>query len=429
MQLQYWAATDVGKQRESNEDNFLIDKKLNLFVVADGMGGHAAGEVASNLAVHEVRDGVQSNSDIIERFQSGDPSVQRHELLAVLEHAVQTACASVYKRAQADSEKRGMGTTCSLLLVAGERAFIAHVGDTRIYLSRQGGVHQLTEDHSLVNELVKRGKVKREEIDNTPYAKYKNAVTRAVGVYESVEVDTFDLDVLPGDSFLLCSDGLSAYLKDEELPKLLAAPDINQIPSRLVTLANDGGGHDNITAVVVRAASALAEGEDARSEELSLKLEVLKRMPLFKHLTYKELVRIMNLTEVREYSPGERIIAEGSPGHEMFVILSGTARLHKDEATITTLKRGDHFGEMALVDRSPRSASVTAEELPVRLLAIRRTDFYELIRKEPQISVKLLWSFVQVLNQRLRKTTADLSGVRRAEAEAEDLSDEVLFED
>jgi len=180
---------------------------------------------------------------------------------------------------------------------------------------------------------------------------------------------------------------------------------------------------------VVRAASALAEGEDARSEELSLKLEVLKRMPLFKHLTYKELVRIMNLTEVREYSPGERIIAEGSPGHEMFVILSGTARLHKDEATITTLKRGDHFGEMALVDRSPRSASVTAEELPVRLLAIRRTDFYELIRKEPQISVKLLWSFVQVLNQRLRKTTADLSGVRRAEAEAEDLSDEVLFED
>jgi len=435
MQLQYWAATDVGKERDHNEDNFLIDKKLSLFVVADGMGGHAAGEVASNLAVHEVRDAVQANADLIERFQQNDPGVQRHELLAILEHAVQTACASVYKRAQADSDKRGMGTTCSLLLIAGNRGFIAHVGDSRIYLARQTNVHQLTEDHSLVNELVKRGKVKRDEIDATPYAKYKNAVTRAVGVYESVEVDTFDLDVLPGDSFLLCSDGLSHYLKEAELPGLLGAPDINNIPPRLVDLANAGGGHDNITAVVVRTAAHAAEGADARTEELSLKLEVLKMMPLFKHLSYKELVRIMNLTEVREYAPGERIISEGAPGHEMFVILSGSARLHKDEATITTLTRGAHFGEMALVDRSPRSASVTAEAEAgggpggVRLLAIRRTDFYELIRKEPQISVKLLWSFVQVLNQRLRKTTEDLSGVRRAEAEAEDMSDEVLFED
>src|SRR5690349_4905610 len=201
MELKYWAATDVGKERDHNEDNFLIDKKLNLFVVADGMGGHAAGEVASNLAVHEVRDAVQANADIVERFDQGDSTVQRHELLAVLEHAVQSACASVYRRAQADAEKRGMGTTCSVLLMAGNRAFIAHVGDTRIYLSRQAGIHQLTEDHSLVNELVKRGKFKREEVDSTPYAKYKNAVTRAVGVYESVEVDTFDLDVLPGDAF------------------------------------------------------------------------------------------------------------------------------------------------------------------------------------------------------------------------------------
>ena len=112
MELKYWAATDVGRQRDHNEDNFLIDKKLRLFVVADGMGGHAAGEVASSLAVHEVRDVLSQNADLIERFDSGDPSVQGVDLLQILEHAVQQACGAIFKRAQVEQEKRGMGTTC-----------------------------------------------------------------------------------------------------------------------------------------------------------------------------------------------------------------------------------------------------------------------------------------------------------------------------
>src|SRR5262245_56332268 len=150
-------------------------------------------------------------------------------------------------------------------------------------------------------------------------------------------------------------------------------------------------------------------------------------MPLFKYLTYTELVRVMNMTESREFNEGDRIIKEGEPGEDMFVILQGKVRLHKGEATITTLGKGAHFGEMALVDRGPRSASATAVE-KARLLAIRRRDFYEIIKKEPGLSVKLLWSFVQVLAERLRKTTADLSGAK-LEAAAEDLSDEVLFDD
>src|SRR5687767_8388226 len=252
MELKYWAATDVGRQREHNEDNFLIDKKLRLFVVADGMGGHAAGEVASSIAVHEVRDVLSQNRDLVEKFDSADPTVQAVDLLQILEHAVQQACGAIFKRAQVEQEKRGMGTTCSILLVAGPpglaRGFIAHVGDSRIYLVRQGQTHQLTEDHSLMNELIRRGKVKAEDIDNSPYKQYKNAVTRAVGVYESVEVETFDLDVLPGDNFLLCTDGMYAYLKDDELPALIAAENVNDVPKELIDKANAGGGHDNITA-------------------------------------------------------------------------------------------------------------------------------------------------------------------------------------
>jgi len=430
MELKYWAATDVGRQREHNEDNFLIDKKLRLFVVADGMGGHAAGEVASSIAVHEVRDVLSQNRDLVERFDGGDPSVQAVDVLQILEHAVQQACGVIFKRGQSEQEKRGMGTTCSILLVAGppgaSRGFIAHVGDSRIYLVRQRQTHQLTEDHSLMNELVRRGKVKAEDIENSPYKQYKNAVTRAVGVYESVEVETFDLDVLPGDNFLLCSDGLYAYLKDEELPDLLGVDNINEVPNELIDLANRGGGHDNITAVVVRVPEA-DEASDVRAEELALKLEVLKGMPLFRYLSYTELVRVMNIAESKWYEAGETLITEGEPGDTMFVILSGKIRLVKNGADITQLGKGAHFGEMALVDRSPRSASAVADDTS-RLLLIHRNDFYEIIKKEPSLSVKLLWSFVQVLAERLRKTTADLSGARLAER-AEDMSDEVLFDE
>lgn len=431
MELKYWAATDSGRQRDHNEDNFLIDKRLQLFIVADGMGGHAAGEVASSIAVHEVRDTLYQNRDLIERFEQGDPTVQGVEILQVLEHSVQQACGAINKRAQAEPEKRGMGTTCSALLVAGPagkgRGFIAHVGDSRIFLVRQKQTHQLTEDHSLMNELVRRGKLKKEDIDNSPYKQYKNAVTRAVGVYESVEVDTFDFDVLPGDNFLLCTDGLYVYFNDEELAESLSADNINEIPKILIDKSNEGGGHDNITAVCVRVPDSAVTEIDARSEELALKLEVLKGMPLFRYLTYKELVRVMNITESRDFAPGDRIFKDGDAGDDMFVLLRGKVRLHKGDATIAGLGKGAHFGEMALVDKSPRSLSATAEDRS-RLLAIRRKEFYEIIKKEPALSVKLLWSFVQVLAERLRKTTADLSGAKLAEV-AEDLSEEVLFDE
>jgi CRP-like cAMP-binding protein len=320
-----------------------------------------------------------------------------------------------------------MGTTTSALLIAGDRGFIAHVGDSRIYLLRGGQVHMLTEDHSLVNELVRRGKLKREEIDGSPYAKYKNAVTRAVGAYENVEADTLDFEVLPGDHFLLCSDGLHHYLKDSDVPEILTADDIADAPKTLVALANAGGGHDNITAVVVRVEAGEAKDQSARASDLANRIEVLRRMPLFRHLTYKEIMRLLNVTVVRDYQAGERLLAEGTDGEELFIILSGRVRLHKGEAFITFLQRGAHLGEMALVDRSPRSASATAEEVS-RALVLRRRDFYEIIRKEPVLATKLLWSFVQVLTERLRKTTAELSGAR-LEAQAVDLSEDVLFEE
>lgn len=431
MELTFAAATDVGRQRNHNEDNFLIDKKLRLFIVADGMGGHAAGEVASSLAVHEIRDAIYDNRDLIERFKRGDDQVQAVELLQMLEHAIQAACSTVHNRAQAETEKRGMGTTASVLLIAGApgkpRGFIAHVGDSRIYLARQRQCHQLTEDHSLMNELVRRGKVKRDEIDNSPYKQFKNAVTRAIGVYPSVEVDTFDFDILPGDRFLLCSDGMHAYLDEDGLPVVLSKGDVKDVPKRLIDVANEGGGHDNITTVVIRVGEEVEDEEiGERAEEVALKLEVLKSMQMFRYLSYKELVRVMNITETVELEEGQTVFSEGDPGESMYVVLSGSVRVLKGDVEVAELGKGQHFGEMSLVDRSVRSLTATASE-PSRLLEVRRKEFYAIIKKEPPLATKLLWSFVQVLAVRLRKTTADLSDA--LQGGAADSTAENLFQD
>jgi serine/threonine protein phosphatase PrpC/CRP-like cAMP-binding protein len=420
MELTFAAATDVGRQREHNEDNFLIDKKLRLFIVADGMGGHAAGEVASSITVHEIRDAVHRNRDVLERFRNDEAGADAVEILQIIEHAIQSACSTVHNRAQAEAGKRGMGTTASVLLIAGPathlRGFIAHVGDSRIYLARQGQCHQLTEDHSLINELIRRGKVKRNELDSSPYKQFKNAVTRAVGIYPSVEVDTFDFDILPGDRLLLCSDGLHTYLDELALPNLLSDGDVKDVPKVLIDMANGSGGHDNITGVVIRVGDSQGQEVGQRAKELSLKLEVLKSMRMFRYLSYKELVRVMNITETQGYRAGDSIFREGEPGECMYVVLSGAVRMSKGEVPVAVMRRGQHFGEMSLVDRSVRSLTAMAEE-DSRLIAIPRRSFYSIVKKEPPLAVKILWSFVQVLGSRLRKTTADLSDALHHQSE------------
>ncbi len=432
MELTFAAATDVGRQRTHNEDNFLIDKKLRLFLVADGMGGHAAGEVASSIAVHEIRDAVYGNRDLIERYRADGAGVQALEILQMLEHAVQAACSTVFNRAQSEQEKRGMGTTASVLLIAGApdhlRGFIAHVGDSRIYLARQQQCHQLTEDHSLMNELVRRGKLKRDQVESSPYKQFKNAVTRAVGVYASVEVDTFDFDILPGDRFLLSTDGLYAYLDEETLPGLLGDGDVKEVPRKLIDAANEGGGHDNITGVVIRVGDGTSTSTQPKLGEASLKLDALKAMQMFRYLSYRELVRVANSTTVAEHGESEQVFAEGDPGDSMYVVMSGEVKLSKAGVSVATLTKGQHFGEMALIDRSTRSLTATAAE-PTMLVVIKRKDFYEIIKKEPELATKLLWSFVQVLGARLRKTTSDLSDALHGDKHGVDTTAENLFQD
>ncbi len=418
--IRFAASTDVGRLRDHNEDNYLVDKKLCLFVVADGMGGHAAGEVASALAVRIIHEELRKERETIEAAGAQSRGGSR-AILGLLEQAVQRACAKIHEEARADATKRGMGTTLSALLFAGAHGFIAHVGDSRIYLLRDGRIQQVTEDHTVFNELIKRGKLTREQIEKVAQ---KNAITRAVGVYERVEVDTLTIEVLPGDQFLLASDGLHGYIAHQaELEPYFDEVDPQVATQGLVELANRKGGKDNITAVLVR----LGEGDakdSVRARRLALKRELLLKMPLFARLNERELLRVMQVAEVIGYKAGEQVVREGDRGDELFIVLSGLVRIQKGETVLLEIGPGDHFGEMALIRAAPRSATATAVE-PSELIAIRRADFFEILRKEHELAVKLLWQFLGVLADRLEATSRDLSSARQ-ELAAEDISDAIF---
>lgn len=422
--IRFFAATDVGCVREHNEDNFLVDKKLSLFVVADGMGGHAAGEVASAVAVRTIHEEIKRERDLLSDFVSGARGASRvttKDVLALMEHAVQRACSRIHEEAQNDAQKRGMGTTLSALLVLGTRGFIAHVGDSRIYLSRGGVVQQITEDHTVFNELIKRGKLTKEQVEKIAH---RNAITRAVGVYERVDVDTLMLELLPGDDFLLASDGLTGYLEgiDELAPWF--RQDGDAAAKGLIDLAKGRGGKDNITVILVRLGGDLAD--DERAKRLALKREVLARMPLFARLGDRELLRVMQSVEVRNYEDEQLVIREGDKGDELFIVLSGRVAVSRGGEVLTRLGAGEHFGEMALIRAVPRSATVKAEG-NAELIAIRRTDFFEILRTEHEIAVKMLWQFLGVLADRLDATSSELRHAKQ-ELHAEEIADDVAIE-
>jgi serine/threonine protein phosphatase PrpC len=404
--------TDVGQKRDHNEDALLLDQSLGLYVVCDGMGGHAAGEVASAHAVKTVQRVLQENAAVLEEARKDKPEA-RERLVTVVEGAVNAACSEIFTMATADNGKAGMGTTLVMMLVVGGKGLMAHVGDSRLYMVRAGQIHQLSEDHSYTSEMVKRGKMTREQARTSPYA---NVITRAVGIQKNVQVDTLLFDIIPGDTFLLCSDGLHGYYDDpNDLADALSQADADKIPDSLIVTANTRGGKDNITALVMRAVADEGDKslEDERATEINLKLDTLKKIPLFRFLTYQELVKVLNITHIETFDAGAQIIKEGDGGEELYIVLAGRVVVSRQGQEIVELHPGVHFGEMALVDQSPRSATVTARD-PTRFLVVQRRSFYTLIRKEPVLAVKLLWSFVQVLSRRLRETNEALSGARSA---------------
>lgn len=248
------AMTDAGRRRTINEDAFHRDDRLGFYVVADGVGGHLKGEVASQEAVEQLRMWVESALHELERLarlaSSGDGEA-RWEIRRLLENGVQSACYMVFGMAELDPDKRGMSTTVSAALVRGGFCYAAHVGDSRVYRVRAGHVLQITEDHTLINYKLKHGLLTPQQAEQ---ASGRNVITRAVGHKDYVQVDTADVDVRIGDRFCLCTDGLHGYLDhDGEVAELVGDGALDAGAEAAIALANQRGGKDNITVVLVEA--------------------------------------------------------------------------------------------------------------------------------------------------------------------------------
>ncbi len=251
MDVKSFFITDIGRVREKNEDSYLVCKELNLFAVADGMGGHEFGEIASRMAVETLKSSMMKyrRSSGIEKM--GALSSELDISIENLKKSIEEANKNIYEfsKSKARTEK-GMGTTIVVVYIVKENAIIAHVGDSRVYRIRNGEIIRLTKDHSFVEMQIERGLLTRAE---ARVSSFRNLITKALGVEEYVEVDIQSCLLKEDDVFLLCSDGLTDKLEDEEILNCICkyGKDFESGGKELIELANERGGHDNITVVIV----------------------------------------------------------------------------------------------------------------------------------------------------------------------------------
>ena len=278
MKLQAWSKSDPGRRRARNEDSFLLDLAHGLFAVADGMGGHQGGETASRLAVEALLREVVSGSEVAvpvaearrytEPMSAVDPNAFAEDMhrvtqpaavgfspkLALLRHAARHASREIHEASHDTESLRGMGTTLTAVLCedagpgVGLVAHVLHAGDSRLYRYRNNAVDQLTQDHTWIAEQLRLGAITEDEAAKS---RFRHVITKSIGFERFTEVDMASVPIDTGDVLLLCSDGMSNYVDNDELAKIMATHGPETLPGRLVDLANERGGDDNITVVVV----------------------------------------------------------------------------------------------------------------------------------------------------------------------------------
>lgn len=245
--VEAYGKTDVGRRREANEDSYLVHAHNDLYIVADGMGGHAGGQVASKLTVQGIAEAILRHLPEAERAAAHGP--EPLNIPRLMRQSVREACALVYDTAHRIPALLNMGSTAIAVLIYDRHAYIGHVGDSRTYLVRDGRIHQITEDHSLVQEQVSRGLMTPEQ---AKVSMVRNIITRSIGYEREVEVDVGAIPLRKDDLFILCSDGLTGHVEDDEILELASQYPVGKLPGQLIALANQRGGDDNTTVVAIR---------------------------------------------------------------------------------------------------------------------------------------------------------------------------------
>lgn len=388
--------SDTGRKREKNEDALLVSNETGLYMVCDGMGGHAGGDVASRTAVQVLEREMAVHRGVVERIMGGDlPHVQAVDLVI---KSVHRACREIHEASRKHSEYSGMGTTLTLLQILNDKALMAHVGDTRLYLMRGNSIHQLSQDHTMAMELVRKGAIDREQAAGSPYA---NVLSRAVGIQSSVEVDTLLFDIVPGDVFLLCTDGLTKYASGTEEIAPLMEGELESTPAKLVEYANGQGGRDNVTVVAVKVVAYERERETVveMDTEVNIKIGALSSSFLFRGLTMAQLAKVMEVCEIRDLQTAQTVVAEGEVNTCMYVVIDGRLELSRAGSVVGQLQAGDLVGETTLLHERPARSTLRATE-PTRLLSIDGQAIKSLVQRRPYLGILLL----EKLGKRLGRT-------------------------
>lgn len=390
--IRYSARTDVGKRRQHNEDAMLADPDVGLFVVADGVGGRAAGEVASALTVSTFKECSKELQAAVQAYAAKPEWSTRNQVLDQLNEVCQRASRRVFDEAEARGQK-GMTTTLVAALVGGGAVFLAHAGDSRAYLLRDGVMRQLTEDHSMVNELVRIGQMTPEEARKSSY---RHVITRAIGLYPTVQADLMSIEVLPGDRLLLGSDGLSDPVPKKNIQKIASEGDTEAVVNGLIEAALERGAPDNVTVLAVDP-EASPQYEAARA-----RAQVMEELFLFRDLPFHARLRVSTICEELFFTPGQTLVGEGTAGDSMYVIVQGEVGVSHNSFELACLGPGEHFGEMSLVDQLPRSATVTGISFGSAIV-IRREHLQEFCRREPELGNQIIWKLLATLGSRLRE--------------------------
>ncbi len=402
MKLETWGVTDTGRARKANEDSFSISPDLGLVALADGMGGYKRGDVASELACSVLQESVAAGAAVIERFRRQPEERHRDAVLEMLEDGVQQACQQIHDASLSLVGEGGrMGTTLDAVLVVHNTAFVVHVGDGRIYLSRGGELHALTEDHTLINQQLREGLITEEQART---ARKKNVITRALGVFTSVQIDSLAFEVDPRDRFVLCSDGLHRYIGKRELGMVIDQEDPDAALRKLVAIANERGGRDNITVSLARFSLTAGEQEDPHIRE---RMDVLRRVDLFQYCTYRQLLAFTQAAREDAASTGTVLFEDGDKGSDAYFVVSGAVAVEKQGTRLARLGPGNYFGELSLVDQVPRSATARVLE-DATFLVVDRDTFLRLVKQDGALGTRLLWQLLRKVSSHLRTTNERL---------------------
>jgi serine/threonine protein phosphatase PrpC len=394
------SSTRVGTRRSSNQDVLAVDDQLGVYILCDGMGGTAGGGIAASLAAKNCMSYLAQHTSTLRDITAHKaPSTQ---LIELAQSAVEVANHAVHAHTQEHPELGASGTTIALVIVAGTYGVCAHVGDSRVYAFRDKQFLQLTKDHSLAQDLIDRGVLDKANVDTF---RFKHVLSRAVGLLPAVSVDTLHFEIIPGDRFVLASDGVSSSNASSALESSESTGTAAELLEAITSLAHETGSDDDISAIIIEASGAESDQQThaARAQELALKTEVLRDVYLFESLDPRNILRIVDASALIPCHAHEVIVAQGEPEVSLYIILDGTFRVEIDGQIIAELGRGNHFGEMALLTCQPRSATVRAITNG-RVLRLAAGDFHKFVQEHPQDGIRMISALARELSERLRLT-------------------------